>query len=87
MSVFNSLNLIKQSKLTYCVQCRRKNIENLDSKIFKTKNKILTMQPKCAVYGIKRSIFLQEQEPKGLLSSLGIETPLNKIPLLGDIFF
>ena len=28
---------------------------------------------------------MKEQEAKGLLSSLGIKTPLNKIPLLGDI--
>ena len=30
---------------------------------------------------------MKEQEAKGLLSSLGIETPLNKIPLLGEISF
>ena len=28
---------------------------------------------------------MEEQETKGLLSSLGIKAPLNKIPLLGDI--
>ena len=28
---------------------------------------------------------MKEQETKGLLSSLGIKAPLNKIPLLGDI--
>ena len=28
---------------------------------------------------------MKEQEAKGLLSSLGIKTPLKKIPLLGDI--
>ena len=30
---------------------------------------------------------MKEQEAKRLLSSLGIKTPLNKIPLLGDILF
>ena len=30
---------------------------------------------------------MKEQEAKGLLSSLGLKTPLNKIPLLGDILF
>ena len=29
----------------------------------------------------------KKQEAKGLLSNLGIKTPLNKIPLLGDILF
>ena len=28
---------------------------------------------------------MKEQEGKGLLSSIGLKTPLNKIPLLGDI--
>ena len=45
------------------------------------------MQSKCAVCGIKKSRFVKEQKPKGLLSSLGLKTPLNKIPLLGDILF
>ena len=31
----------------YCVNCRKKT-ENLDSKIFKTKNDRLFMQSKCA---------------------------------------
>ena len=39
----------------------------------------------CAVYGNKKSRFMKEQETKGLLSNLGIRTPLSKIPLLGDL--
>ena len=35
----------------------------------------------------KKSKFIKEQQAKGLLSNLGIRTPLNKIPLLGDILF
>ena len=38
---------------------------------------------KCAVYSSKKLRFMKEQEAKGLLSSSGIKTPLNKIPLLG----
>ena len=70
---------------TYCVKCR-KNIENLNSKIFKTKNGRLLMQSKCPVCGIKKSRFVKEQEAKGLLSNLGIKTPLSKIPLLNILF-
>ena len=44
------------------------------------------MQSKCVVCGIKKSRFMKEQEAKGLLSSLGIKTPLNKIPLLNVLF-
>ena len=70
---------------TYCVKCR-KNIENLNSKIFKTKNVRLLMQLKCTDCGIKKSRFVKEQEAKGLLSNLGIKTPLSKIPLLNVLF-
>ena len=72
--------------LIYCVKCRE-NTENLNSKIFETKNGKIIMQSKCAACGIKKSKFVKEQEAKGLLSNLGIKSPLNKVPLLGDILF
>ena len=50
---------------TYCVKCR-KNTENLNSKIFKTKNSRLTLQSKCAECGFKKSRFGKVQEAKGL---------------------
>ena len=71
---------------TYCVKCR-KNIENLNSKIFKTKNGRLLMQSKCTDCGIKKSRFVKEQESKGLLSNLGIKTPSSKIPFLSVLFY
>ena len=70
---------------TYCLKCK-KNTKNLNSKIFKTKNNRLIMQSKCSDCGIKKSRFVKEQEAKGLLSNLGIKTPLNKIPLLNLSF-
>ena len=42
---------------------------------------------KCAVCGSKKSRFIKNQEAKGLLSSLGLRTPLSKVPILGDILF
>ena len=42
---------------------------------------------KCATSGSKRSRFVINQEAKGLLSNLGIKTPLSKVPILGDILF
>ena len=71
--------------LTYCIKFR-KNAETLNSKIFKTKNSRLIMQSKCADCGIKKSRFVKEQEVKGLLSNLGIKTPLNKISSLNFLF-
>ena len=40
---------------------------------------------KCAICGSKKSRFLKNQEAKGLLSNVGLRTPLSKVPLLGDI--
>ena len=64
----------KINMLPYCVKCR-KNTENLNSKIFKTKYSRLIMHSKCPVCGIKKSRFLKEQEAKGLLRNLGIKQP------------
>ena len=42
---------------------------------------------KCAICGGKKSRFIKNQEAKGLLSKLGIKTPLSKVSILGDILF
>ena len=42
---------------------------------------------KCAVCDLKKSKFINKQEPGGLLNSLEIKTPLSKIPLLGPLLF
>ena len=65
----------------YCVKCK-KDTENTDPKNVRTKNNRLVMQSKCSACGIKRSRFVNEEEAKGLLSNLGIQTPLSKIQLL-----
>ena len=69
---------------TSCMKCRE-DTENIGPKIFRTKNNKLIMQSKCPVCGIKPR-FVKEQEAKGLLSNLGIRTPLSKIPLLNTLF-
>ena len=70
---------------TYCVKCK-KDTENIDPKMVRTKNNTLIMQSKCSIWGIKKSRFVNEQEAKGLLSNLGIKIPLSKIPLLNVLF-
>ena len=42
---------------------------------------------KCAICGSKKSRFIKDQEAKGLLSNLGVRTPLSKVPILDDILF
>ena len=41
----------------------------------------------CAVCHSKNSKFIEQQEASGLLSSLGIKTPLCQIPLVGPLLF
>ena len=72
--------------LTYCLKCK-KNTESINPKVSKTRNGKTIILSKCAVCNSKKSKFIKEQQAKGLLSNLGIKTPLNKIPLLGDILF
>ena len=45
------------------------------------------MLSKCVICGSKKFKFIKKQQAKVLLTNVGIKTPLNKIPLLGDIFF
>ena len=40
----------------------------------------------CSVCNSKKSRFISKNEGSGLLSSLGIKTPLSKIPLLNVLF-
>ena len=44
------------------------------------------IQSNCATYGSKKSRFIKEQQAMGILSNLGIKTPLSKVPLLNILF-
>ena len=60
--------------LSYCLVCK-KNAENKDAKVIKTKNDRLMLSSNCAICDNKKSRFMKEQEAKGLLSNLGIKMP------------
>ena len=61
------------------VRCR-KNPENIDLKIVRTKNDGLVMQ--CLICGVKKSRFIS----KKWLSNSGVKTTLSKILLLNVLF-
>ena len=69
---------------TYCLKCKT-DTDNIDRKMFRTKNNRLLMQSKCRVCK-NRSRFIKEQDAKSLLSNLGMNKPLSKIPLLNVLF-
>ena len=72
--------------LSYCLKCKI-NTESIDPKVSATSNGKTTVLSKCAICGSKKSKLIKKDEAKGLLSILGVRTPLSKIPLLGDILF
>ena len=76
----------KETRQSYCLKCR-KNTESINPKVSETSNGKTIILSKCALCDSKKSKFIKEQQAKGLLSNLGIKTPLNKIPSLGDILF
>ena len=71
---------------SYCLKCK-KYTKNINPQLSSTSNGKTMILSKCAICGSKKSKFIKKQEAKGLLSSLGIKTPLSKIPLLGDVLF
>ena len=72
--------------LSYCLKCKI-NTESINPKVSKTANGKTIILSTCDICGSKKSRFIKEQEAKGLLSNLGLRTPLNKIPVLGDTLF
>ena len=71
---------------SYCLKCR-KYTQNINPQVSGTSNDKIIILSKCKICNNKKSKFINQQEAKGLLSKLGIKTPLSKIPILGDIFF
>ena len=81
------INLFKYKTMwSYCLKYK-KSSESIDPKVSETSNGKTMILSKCAMCGSKKSKFIKNQEAKGLLSSLGIRTPLSKISLLGDVLF
>ena len=71
---------------SYCLKCR-KYTENIVPQLSSTSNGKIMILSKVAICNNKKFKFINKQEAKGLLSKLGIKTPLGKIPVLGNILF
>ena len=68
---------------SYCLKCN-KNTESTNPEVLGTAIGKIMILSKCAICGKKCA---KKQDASGILSSVGIKTPLNKIPVLGDILF
>ena len=71
---------------SHCLKYR-KDTENINPGVSKTSNNKIMILSKYAICNSKKLRFIKNQEAKGLLSNLAIRTPLNKVPILGDILF
>ena len=72
-------------KETYCLVCR-KYTKNNNPKIVRNRQNRLMIQSNCATCDSKKSIFIKEHQAMGILSNLGIKTPLSKVLLLNILF-
>ena len=72
--------------LSFRLKCR-KNTESKNPEVVRTENGRIMILSNSEVSDSKKSKFNKEQEASGLLSSLGINTPINKIPLFGPLLF
>ena len=70
----------------YCLTCI-KDTKNKNPSVPSTSNGTTIVLLKCAICDSKETKFIKNQEAKGLLSNLGVTTPLSKVPILGDILF
>ena len=71
---------------SYCLNCR-KDTENINPNFSSTSNGKAMILSQCATWGSKKSRFIKNQEARGLLSNLGLRTPLSNVPVLGDTLF
>ena len=66
---------------SYCLKCR-KDTENINPRVLGTSTgKAMILLSNVQYVAVKN------QETKGLLSNLGLRTPLSKMPILSDILF
>ena len=75
----------RKKKQTYCLVCRDYT-KSINPEIVRNRQNRLMIQSNCATCGSKKSRFIKEQQAMGILSNLGIKTPLSKVPLLNILF-
>ena len=60
---------------SYCLKCG-KDTENINPRVSNTSNGRRMMLSKCSIWGSSKLKFIKNQDAKGLLSNLGVRTPL-----------
>ena len=75
----------RKKKQTYCLVCRDYT-KCINPKIVRNRQHRYIIQSNCATCRSKKFIFIKEQKAIGILSNLGIKTPLSQVPLLNILF-
>ena len=65
---------------------QKKKKKSINSIVSETRNDKTMLLSKSEICDGGISTFIKKQEARGILSSLGLKTPLRKVPLLGDIW-
>ena len=78
-TINNSLKSKIENNVILLLKVQRLNTKKIIPRVSNT--------TKCAVCDAEKSRFSKEEEAKGILSSLGLQILLSKVPLLGDILF
>ena len=75
----------RKNKQTYCLVCRGYN-KSINPKIVRNRQNRYIIQSNCTTCGSKKSRLLKNKKELGILSNLGIKTPLSQVPLLNILF-
>ena len=75
----------RKKKQTYCLVCKDYT-KSINPKIVRNRQNRYIIQSNCATCGSIKSRFIKERKALEILSNLGIETPLSKVPILNILF-
>ena len=75
----------RKKKQTYCLVCRDYT-KSINPNIVINRQNRYIMQSNCATCGSKKTRLIKKQKALGILSNLGIKTPLSQVPLLNILF-
>ena len=75
----------RKKEQTYCLLCKDYT-KNINPKIVRNRQNRYIIQSNCTTCESKKSRFIKEQKALGILSNLGIKTPLSQVSLLNILF-
>ena len=77
---------MERKKKQTCCLVYRDYTKSINPKIVRNRQNRYIIQSNCVTCGGKKSRFIKEQKALGILSNLGIKTPLSQVPLLNILF-